>query len=55
MCMIQAPMASPRLAQGGLCGDHKKPGKEMTSAALRYHTFDEFKNLPQDQQDDELN
>jgi hypothetical protein len=36
--------------QGGLGGDHKKPGKGATGVALHYHKFDEFKNLSKEQQ-----
>jgi hypothetical protein len=36
--------------QGGLGGDCKKPGKGATGVALRYHNFDEFKNLSKEQQ-----
>ena len=36
--------------QGGLGGDHEKPGKGASGVALRYHKFDEFKLLPKDQQ-----
>ena len=38
--------------QGGLGGEHEKPGKGATGIALRYHKFDEFKLLPKDQQDE---
>jgi hypothetical protein len=38
--------------QGGLGGDHEKPGKGMTGAALCYHKFEEFKNLSKEQQDE---
>jgi hypothetical protein len=37
---------------GGLGGDRKKPGKGASGIALCYHKFDEFKNLPKDQQDE---
>jgi hypothetical protein len=36
--------------QGGLGGDHKKPGKGASGVALRYHKFAKYKNLPKDQQ-----
>ncbi len=36
--------------QGGLGGDHKKPGKGAAGVALRYHKFKEFKNLSKEQQ-----
>jgi hypothetical protein len=36
--------------QGGLGGDQEKPGKGVTGVALRYHKFDEFKNLSKEQQ-----
>jgi hypothetical protein len=38
--------------QGGLDGDHKKPGKGASGVALCYHKFAEFKNLSKDQQDE---
>jgi hypothetical protein len=38
--------------QGGLGGDCEKPGKGASGVALCYHKFDEFKNLPKDQQDE---
>jgi hypothetical protein len=38
--------------QGGLGGDCEKPGKGMTGVALRYHKFEEFKNLSKEQQDE---
>jgi hypothetical protein len=38
--------------QGGLGWDCKKPGKGASGVALCYHKFDEFKNLPKDQQDE---
>jgi hypothetical protein len=38
--------------QGGLGGDREKPGKGASGVVLRYHKFDEFKNLPKDQQDE---
>jgi hypothetical protein len=36
--------------QGGLGGDREKPGKGATGVALRYHKFEEFKNLSKEQQ-----
>ncbi len=36
--------------QGGLGGDRKKPRRGATGVALRYHKFEEFKNLSKEQQ-----
>jgi len=38
--------------QGGLGGDCEKPGKGATGVALRYHKFEEFKNLSKEQQEE---
>ena len=37
---------------GGLGGDCEKPGKGTTCVALQYHKWLEYKELPQDQQDE---
>ena len=37
---------------GGLGGDREKPGKGTTGVALRYHKWSEYKELPQDQQEE---
>ncbi len=38
--------------QGGLGGDHEKPGKGATGVALCYHKFEEFMNLSKEQQEE---
>ncbi len=38
--------------QGGLGGDHEKPGKGVTGVALCYHKFDEYRNLSKEQQEE---
>ena len=38
--------------QGGLGGDREKPGKGTTGVALRYHKYEEFKNLSTEQQEE---
>ncbi len=38
--------------QGGLGGDHEKPGKGATGVALCYHKFKEYRNLSKKQQEE---
>ncbi len=38
--------------QGGLGGDREKPGKGATGVALRYHKFDEYRNLSKEKQEE---
>ena len=38
--------------QGGLGGDREKPGKGATGVALRYHKFEEYRNLSKKQQEE---
>ena len=38
--------------QGGLGGDHEKPGKGATGVALCYHKFEEYRNLSKEQQEE---
>ncbi len=38
--------------QGGLGGNHEKPGKGVTGVALCYHKFKEYRNLSKEQQEE---
>jgi hypothetical protein len=38
--------------QGGLGGDHEKPGKGVTGIAFHYYKFKEYRNLSKEQQEE---
>ncbi len=38
--------------QGGMGGDHEKPGKGATGVALCYYKFKEYRNLSKEQQEE---